>query len=692
MSTNEKTDLNLLEEFAPSDYAAWKTAAEALLKGAPFEKKMLTPTPEGITFQPIYRSEDIEGLEHLQSFPGDFNFVRGAREEGYLKEPWKIAQELPYGTPEEFNKIALGDLMRGQDALNITLDMATQIGLDPADGKTGEVAACGLSLACIDDLNTALKDIVPDAISISFQSGLSGLPLFGLLLAWLKKNGKEASALNGGMNLDPLGILAKSGTLPISLEDAFADMATLAKYCSENAPHFTAVGVSTLPYANAGASAVEELGCALATGVTYLRKMMEAGMEIDAAAKSIAFEFSLGANFFMEVAKLRAARILWGKAVEAFGGSREAARMKVHARTGLWNKTVHDPYVNMLRTTTEALSGVVGGVDSMHVGPFDEVIGAPTEFSRRIARNTQIILQEECELRAVVDPAGGSWFIEKLTDEVAKTSWSFFQDIEKAGGMIAALESGMVQEKVAKTQAGRKKMLAQRRANLVGTNLYPNLGEKPLNTATPDFEAQCKARKAKVRAKAELSLDKSGDIVSQLAAAATSGATLGSMFKALHAGGGTPSITALPNERGAKMFEEMRAAAKAAEPKLFLSTIGPLRKHKARADFTSGFFQVGGFDITAAPGTTDVDEAVKLAQDSGAKVTVICGTDDDYVEFVPAFCQKLKAAAPDIKIILAGYPGDNEEAYKAAGLDDYIFVKSNVYDVNKQYLEYLDVL
>ena len=304
MSTNEKTDLNLLEEFAPSDYAAWKTAAEALLKGAPFEKKMLTPTPEGITFQPIYRSEDIEGLEHLQSFPGDFNFVRGAREEGYLKEPWKIAQELPYGTPEEFNKIALGDLMRGQDALNITLDMATQIGLDPADGKTGEVAACGLSLACIDDLNTALKDIVPDAISISFQSGLSGLPLFGLLLAWLKKNGKEASALNGGMNLDPLGILAKSGTLPISLEDAFADMATLAKYCSENAPHFTAVGVSTLPYANAGASAVEELGCALATGVTYLRKMMEAGMEIDAAAKSIAFEFSLGANFFSTTRKL----------------------------------------------------------------------------------------------------------------------------------------------------------------------------------------------------------------------------------------------------------------------------------------------------------------------------------------------------------------------------------------------------
>ncbi len=692
MSTNEKNDLNLLEEFAPSDYAAWKSAAEALLKGAPFEKKMLTPTPEGITFQPIYRSEDIEGIEHLQSFPGDFNFVRGAREEGYLQEPWKIAQELPYGTPEAFSKVALGDLMRGQDALNIALDIATQLGLDPAEGKAGQVAACGLSLACIEDFNTALKDIVPEAIAIRIQSGLSGLPLFGLLMAWLKKQNKDASALKGGMNLDPLAVLAKSGSLPISLDDAFADMATLAKYCAKNAPDFTAAGVSTLPYANAGASAVEELGCALATGVTYLRKLMEAGMEIDEAAKSIAFEFSLGANFFMEVAKLRAARILWGKAVEAFGGSREAARMKVHARTGLWNKTVHDPYVNMLRTTTEALSGVVGGVDSMHVGPFDEVIGQPTEFSRRIARNTQIILQEECELRAVVDPAGGSWFIEKLTDEVAKASWSFFQDIEKSGGMIAALESGSVQEKVAKTQAGRKKLLSQRRANLVGTNLYPNLGEKAIDSPLPDFEALRKERIEKVNTKASISLDKSGDVVSQLTAAAASGATLGAMFKALHSGGETPSITALPYERGAKQFEEMRAAAKAANPKLFLSTVGPLRKHKLRADFTSGFFQVGGFDISAAPGTMDVDEAVRLAQDSGAKITVICGTDDDYVEFVPAFCQKLKAASPEINIILAGYPGDNEEAYKTAGLDDYIFVKSNVYDINKKYLAALGVL
>ncbi|MEM8549823.1 MAG: acyl-CoA mutase large subunit family protein, partial [Verrucomicrobiota bacterium] len=445
MSAPTEPELNLLETFAPVDYDAWKAAAEALLKGAPFDKKMLTPTPEGITLQPIYRQEDMKGLGHLESFPGEFNFARATKDEGYLNEPWKIAQELPYGDPEEFNSIALEDLMRGQDALNIILDMATQDGRDPAESKVGEVAACGLSLACLDDLKTAFKHVLPEAIQISFQSGVAGLPLAALLIAWAKAESKDAAVLNGGINLDPLAVLARSGRLSLSLEAALRDVATLAKACQDHAPGMTAAGISTMPYASAGASAVEELGCALASGVVYLKAMLEAGMEIDAAAKSIRFEFSLGANFFMEVAKLRAARILWAKVVQAFGGSREAARMRVHGRTGLWNKTVHDPYVNMLRTTTEALSGVIGGVESMHVGPFDEVSEVPTTFSRRIARNTQVILQEECELRGVIDPAGGSWFIENLTDEVAKAAWGIFQEIEQAGGMVAALESGMVQ-------------------------------------------------------------------------------------------------------------------------------------------------------------------------------------------------------------------------------------------------------
>ncbi len=703
-SVGDPKALNLLEEFAPVDYATWKEAAEKLLKGAPFDKKMLTPTPEGITLQPIYRQEDLEGLEHLESFPGEFNFSRGSTDDGYLQNPWKIAQELPYGLPEEFNAAALSDMQRGQDGLNVALDIATQLGKNPDEGAVGEVGACGLSVATLEDLRKAFNDIVPEAVNISFQSGVSGLPLAALLVAWLKEEGKDAKALQGGMNLDPLGVLARCGSLPVSLDEAFADMVTLATYCKDNAPGFTAVGVSTLPYANAGASAVEELACALATGTAYLRKLMDGGLDINAAAKAIRFEFSLGANFFMEVSKLRAARILWSKIVSEFGGDREAARMKIHGRTGLWNKTVHDPYVNMLRTTTEALSGVVGGVESMHVGAFDEVIETPTTFSRRIARNTQIMLQEECELRAVIDPAGGSWFIENLTDQVAKGAWGIFQEIEKEGCICAALKSGSIQKRIAKTNDGRIKLLTQRRANLVGTNLYPNLKEKPLPKTTPDFTEVKKKRVEALKATAkdvDLSTltERDAGLIDRLAAAASQGATLGAIFTALHGGeGDKPSITALPSVRGAKIFEEMRAAADAYTqanghgPKMFLTTLGPLRKHKLRADFTRGFFEVGGFDIEAADGYESVEDAVAGAQASGAKVTVICGTDDAYVDFVPAFCQKLKAEAPGIKVILAGYPGDNEKAYMEAGLDDYIFIKSNVYEVNKKYLEAIDVM
>ncbi|MGE9292716.1 MAG: methylmalonyl-CoA mutase family protein [Puniceicoccales bacterium] len=703
-SVGDQKALNLLEEFAPVDYATWKEAAEKLLKGAPFDKKMLTPTPEGITLQPIYRQEDMEGLEHLESFPGEFNFSRGATDEGYLQNPWKISQELPYGTPEEFNAAALNDMQRGQDALNLLLDIATQSGRDPAEAGAGEVGACGLSIATLGDLQTALKDVIPDAVAINLQSGVSGLPLMALLVAWLKEQGKEAKCLSGSLNVDPLGVLARSGSLPVSLDEAFADMVALAKYCLANAPDFKPVGVSTLPYANAGASAVEELASALATGTVYLRKLMDAGIEIDDAAKCIGFEFSLGSNFFMEVSKLRAARILWSKIVSAFGGGREAARMTIHGRTGLWNKTVHDPYVNMLRTTTEALSGVVGGVQSMHVGAFDEIIQAPSTFSRRIARNTQIMLQEECELRAVIDPAGGSWFIENLTDQVAKSSWNIFQEIEKEGCMLAALEKGSIQERIAKTNAGRIKLLTQRRANLVGTNLYPNLKEKPLTEEKPDFSGVKTKRVEAVKAAAKdvdiSSLTGSDEgLVDRLAAAASKGATLGAIFKALHSGkGDKPAVTALPSVRGAEIFEAMRDAADTYTkanghgPKMFLTTMGPLRKHKLRADFTRGFFEVGGFDIEAADGYDSVEDAVAGAKASGAKVTVICGTDDGYVEFVPAFCKALKAEAPDIKIVLAGYPGDNEKAYTEAGLDDYIFIKSNVYEVNKKYLEAIDVM
>ncbi|MGB0744050.1 MAG: acyl-CoA mutase large subunit family protein, partial [Opitutales bacterium] len=396
MKDTSKKQHRLLDEFSAPTKDEWREAAEKLLKGAPFDKIMKRMTPEGILLEPIFWKDVLENLPAAETMPGYDSFLRGTSASGYTEEAWEIAQELPYGTPIEFNRVAKADLMRGQNSLNVILDLATLKGLDPDAANVGEVGACGLSLASIKDIKTAFKDIVPEAVSFHIRTGCSGMAVGALFFAWLKEIGADASKVKGSLGMDPLAVKAAAGQVPADLGSLFEEQAVLAEHCTKHAPGVKAVGVSTLPYHQAGASAVEELGIALATGTAYLTELIERGLNVDAAAKQIRFSFAIGGNFFMEIAKLRAARVLWAQVVAAFGGSTDAQKITMHARTGLYNKTRKDPYVNMLRTTTEALSGVIAGVDSLCVGNFDETSRVPDEFSRRISRNTQIILQEEC--------------------------------------------------------------------------------------------------------------------------------------------------------------------------------------------------------------------------------------------------------------------------------------------------------
>jgi len=401
--------------------------------------------------------------------------------------------------------------------------------------------------------------------------------------------------------------------------------------------------------------------------------------------------------------------MLWSKVVKELGGGPDARKMKLHARTGIANKTQLDPYVNMLRTTTEAFSAVVGGASSICVGCFDETVREPDEFSRRIARNLQVILQEECELTAVIDPAGGSWYIDTLTDELAKKSWEAFQGLEKDGGIVASLKASKWQETLAGTRAAKEKMLAQRRASLIGTNQYPNLEETPLSASSgtssafkEKVAAAAKAsREAADRGALEVEYGNADDEskIAVLVEAVEGGATLGLLTKVVHGETEPETIqNALPSWRLAKMYEDLRAAAakfkadSGSAPQIYLANLGPLKKHKIRADFTRSFFAAGGFECIYSEGIDDIDAGVKAYQESGAKIAVICGTDPAYVETVPGLAAALKKAAPDMKLLLAGFPGDNLDAYKEAGLDDYIFVKSNNYDVNKDHLKWLGVL
>lgn len=692
-----KNEENLFAEFKPSTYEEWKEESVKLLKGAPFDKKMYSKTPEGIVLKPIYNKEDVN---FEVSLPGYDDYVRGVSAEGNKGSPWKIDQQIYASTPREFNKLALDALNKGQTALEIRLDCPSSRGVDADESEAGRVGKCGLSVSVKKDFDEALKGIETDCVEINISTASRAAGVAAILYA--SQKGKK---LSGGIRFDPIGILAERGKLDRKLECAFDEMFALASYNAKNMPSFGAIGVDAMPYSSAGASAVEELGAAMATAAAYLREMLARGMSIDETAPLVRFRLSLDSNFFMTVAKLRAARVLWAKIVEAFGGSEESRKIRVNAKTSVYNKTVYDPYVNMLRTATEAFSGVIGGCDSMTVSPFDEIMRKPDEFSTRIARNQQIILQEECNLADVIDPAGGSYFVETLTKELAGKAWEFFVKIEAAGGIVKALESGMVQDAVAATAAGKKKLIDTRRSSVVGTNNYANLGEKLLEKPACECEKIFKERAAEVSAaksgaKVDLGSAKGAGAIEKLVEAACEGAGISALSKTLcHCGSAETSVKPLEIRRAVEHFEALRKASAdfkektGSGPKIFLATMGPLVQHKIRADFIRGFFQVGGFDVIYPNGFQTPEDAAKAFAESGAKYAVICSTDDTYPELVPPVAKAIKAAKAGSVVLLAGIPNpDFEQSYKDAGLDGSISIKSNNYETLKSMLETLGVL
>ncbi len=691
-------------DFPPHSYEQWKDAAVKLLKGASFEKKLLTPLAEGITLRPLYRAQDVEGVEHLGTLPGLPPYVRGGRAAGYGGARWAVSQELAAATPEELNAIALADLGRGVSELNIRLDAATRAGKDASHAEAEQIGAGGLSLSTLADLDRALSGVDLAQTSIFLRPGARALAAGSLLLALAGARGVSAE-LVGCVEYDPLGTLAAEGVLPTSLEEAFREMAVLTRAAISRAPKLQTIVVSGLSYRDAGAHGVQELGYALATGVEYLRALRLAGLSVEQVAPRMRFCFGLGANFFLEIAKLRAARYLWSKVLTAYGADAVAAKMHIHGATTRFNKSAFDPHVNLLRGTTEAFSGIVGGVDSLHVDPYDATVRSADEFSRRTARNTQLVLAEECELDHVADPAGGSWYIEWLTDQLARRGWELFQGIEEAGGMAKALEAGTPQAAVAEAAQRQREKLATRRSQMIGTNVYPIAGETPLEARPIDHAAVAQARRAALEAHAKERGDAASALeafgkalgdhdpaaVDQAIAALEAGATLGELREA--APSATPvSVEALPSRRLAEDFEDLRLAALAyaekngAMPPVFQANIGPSRRYRARADWTTGFFQVGGFAVAAATDFDNREDAVAAAKESGAAIIVICSDDERYGEELPALAEAMCAALPEAHLLLAGVPGDNEQAWRDAGIQTFVNVRSNTYALLRQLL------
>ena len=685
-----------LDEFTPPTDEEWKAACEALLKGAPFEKKMFTKTYEGITFDPMYTRKHTEEILPKSVMPGMGDYLRGVDAAGYIGRPWGIAQVCDETLPSENNELLRHENDKGSTIYHIVLDSASRAGIDARQAE--KVGDLGTSVTTVEDMHTMLAGLDLAKFPLYIYAGANAVPLLSLVAAARRAAGEDVGKLHAIIGADPIGALVTDGKLPASLDAHYDSLAAAARWATAHAPRVRTVFVRSDVYSSGGANDVQEVAACLATAAAYLRALCERGLTIDEAAAQIAFGFSMGANFFLQIAKLRAVRPIWAQIVKAFGGSAESQKMHIHARPALFFKTIYDPYVNMLRNTTEIFSGVVGGIDSFESAPFDEPIRKGDEFSRRIARNIQIMLQEEFGLLQPIDPAGGSWAVETLTRQMKEKIWAQFQEIEKQGGIVAALRSGSVQEGIAKVLESRFKSADLRKDRIVGNNMYPNMTEtlldpRPEDTAalkeqrTKDIEAYLSDIDTVHRDEA-LAAFKADGTLDHGIEAALAGATIAELMAAVTEGKGAEQIAAIAPHRWSERFETLRRrtedykAEKNDNVKIFLANMGPIPQHKARADFTTGFLQVGAFEVLTNDGFKTVEEAADAARASGADAVVICSTDATYPEIVPALAPKLHEVLPNARVFLAGAaPKDLLETYKEAGIDEYISVRANCYEV-----------
>lgn len=612
----------LFAEFAPTTTEEWMEKITVDLKGADFAKKLVWRTNEGFNVQPFYRMEDIEGLATTTALPGEFPFVRGTKKDN---NTWYVRQDINVCCPKEANEKALYMLERGVDSLGFCF-------------KGKDLSA--------EFIETLLEGIVCTAVELNFCTCISkAVELAEILKAYFTKKGYALDAVKGSINYDPMNKIVSKGK---EMGDFAATLKALVEAC-DALPGFRCVAVNALSLNNAGSYIYQELGYALAWGNEYLGMMVEAGVPVDKAAKAIKFNFGISGNYFFEIAKFRAARMLWAQIVKQYEPKCDCAcKMVAHAETSTFNMTVFDAHVNLLRSQTEAMSAAIAGVDSITVCPFDKTYETPDAFSERLARNQQLLLKEESHMDKIVDPSAGSYYIETLTNSIAAEAWKLFLAVEEDGGFLAQAKAGKVQESVNASGKARREAVSKRREILLGTNQYPNFNE----LANGKEPICCKCEEAACPC-------------------------------------GEPAYEALSFQRAASEFEALRLQTEKSgkRPKAFMLTIGNLAMRQARAQFSCNFLACAGYQVIDNLGFATVEEGVDAAVKAGADIVVLCSSDDEYAEYgVPAF----KALDGRALFIVAGAPACMDDL-KAAGIEHFIHVRCNVLDTLKNFNAILNI-
>lgn len=672
-------ELRIKDDFPPAGKDAWREKAEKDLKGAPLDE-LVVHTLEGFDIEPLYTREDAVAPD-ARGFPGLPPYVRGREAVERASRGWQVCQVYAHPSVQTCAEALERDLARGAAAAWIRLGLAR-----------------GTRVLTIGDIDRLLVGVDLAKTPLFLDGGPDSLPVAAAVVALARQRGVSGDALRGGFGWDPLGTLASEGTLASGLDGAFRETADLVAWSREHTPNVRALLVSTLPHHHAGATAEQELAWAVGTGVEYLRRLVEAGLPLDEVAGQIAFQMGVGGDFFLQIAKLRAARWLWAKAVAALGGGDEAQAMVLHARTSPWTKSTRDPWVNMLRATAESFAAAVGGADAVATSPFDEAIGPSDDFARRVARNTQLVLREEGHLHRVLDPAGGSWYLESLTEQLARAAWEQLRSIEKDGGLARALVRGKLRDAAEETAKRREREIATRKAPFVGVSEYPSLGEAKVERRgepRPDEEpigrglrdGNDAARRDKLQALADLTTGRrrgaAGELTAATVDAAAEGVDLFSLGAVIRWGRPSRHIEPLARWRGPERWERLREAsdqhfrAHGRRPQVFLANLGAIPEHRARSDYAYNLFAAGGIEPVTNDGFASVDEVMAAFGKSRAELAVICGPDERYPEVVPALAAKLKDEGASA-VVLAGRPGEREAEYREAGVDRFIHLGADV--------------
>lgn len=609
----------LFSDFTAPTRQEWIDKINVDLKGADYQKKMVWRTNEGFNMEPFYRKEDLEGMTQINSLPGQFPYLRGNKKDN---NQWYVRQNIKAADPKEANAKALDILNKGVTSLGF------------------KIPAKELDAAYLD---TLLEGIQAEAVELNFSTCQGHtLKLAQLLADYFTRKGYNADKLVGSINFDPIEkILTKGKNTTALLENIPEIVKAMSAF-----PHYRCIGVNADTLCNNGAYVYQELGYALAWGNEYLNQMTEAGIPADQAAKSIKFNLGIGGVYFMEIAKFRAARMLWAHIVKKYNPQCDCAcKMYVNATTTTYNMTIFDSYVNMLRSQTETMSAALANVDAIVVTPFDAPYETPTEFAERIARNQQLLLQEESHFDKIVDVAGGSYFIEKLTQSLAEEAWKLFLAIEEEGGFLAAAEAGTIQNTINETNATRHANAGKRKEFLLGTNQFPNFNEKS-EGKSPIKGGQCCGN---------------------------------------HQNGHEceKPFVKLETSRLASDFEDLRLQTEQAakQPVAFMLTIGNLAMRQARAQFSCNFLACAGYKVIDNLGFDSVEEGIEAALKAEADIVVLCSSDDEYAEYaIPAF----KALNGRAMFVVAGAPACSDDL-KAAGIENFIHVRVDQLKTLKEY-------